>query len=357
MPSFVLYEPLPKELVIPSSGDHFYKYGISLYSVGSVERSKLNNPIIVFIIPMITIIKSIISLSLIEWKINENILVLIGDWTHFLGVRVHANIMLILCSSFVIYSQFSHFINHRKFVKQTYLTPFVMLAGRVSPLTIGMRSANDVQRMVELSKLMFTCTRYISQSFAISGVIFASVLLFNMPSLFYIPVIGLHMTQLSMGGYFLGTSFTYQISYFYLIAMYFKLKIKRLNESLIESQSKPRINRLLIEILYENNWIHNEIYRSNDEFVSKFLFGIIFINGAFICFTVYVYLFVSLNLLMKNLCLYFAIIWSIIFIAILDKSSQIVCEKNKTYRSLNKLLYNRKLPLVLLLKVNYSRYE
>ena len=347
-----LSEVLPKSLAISSSGGHFFQYGISSFSVGSVKRAKFNHPIFVFIIPLITIIKSIISLSLNESETEDKIFFLIGDWTHFLGVKVHANILLMLSSLFVIYSLIIHYFNNGKHSTHFYLHPFLMVGGQVPPLKIGVKSIKDVEKLLKLSNILFKCSKYIFISFSISGLIFSSILLFNMPSLFYIPIAILHMIQLSFGGYFLGTFFAFQISYFYLIAVYVIQKIRHLNKTISKCLSESKISKLfLFEILLENHLIQREIYKINEQFVSEFLFGIIFINGSFVNFAIYVYLFVELNLLMKNLCLYFAIIWLIIFLIILEKSSQIVYQKNRTYYLLRKMVYTQKFSLCLNLKV------
>src|SRR5258708_2922574 len=61
---------LPKNLIIPNAGNHLYKIGLTNYFIGNnqFKRSLIHNPMLVFIMTLIEVLVSIISLS----NTNEN---------------------------------------------------------------------------------------------------------------------------------------------------------------------------------------------------------------------------------------------------------------------------------------------
>lgn len=354
-----LAEKLPNHLRISELGTHFYRFGISIVKIDNCHRSRINHPLFVHLLSLSVIAKSLISLSLDSEKTSDTTFFIIGDWVHFLGARIHGNILLILNCSSVILSQIFHFqqyFNQRQSKEYNcYLAPIIMMSGQVSPLTIGLIEAKSVQLLLTLTRYLLVSSRLLSRSFALSGVIFNSVLIFHQPNYYMLPVTIFHMGHLCLGGYFLGTFFTYQISYFFIIITYFILRIRHLHY-LIESRlQKSGINGAFIRrIINENNWIQKSIEVYNRVESSKFLFIVIFINGSFINFIFYIYFFVELNALMKNMCFYFTIIWSTLFIAILHYCSLIVLFQNKTYSLLTKIIYSKNMNVLPSLKVTFK---
>ena len=358
MGKIILDEKLPEDLQIKSAGSHFYLYGISLHKQGEFQRSKFNHPLVVCITLMITMSKSVISLSLDGQKTSDLTFLLIGDWVHFLGVRIHGNVLLILTACFVLITQLfniwdcSDYSNNQNKQDTSYLALINMLTGKISPLEIGLIKTKSVEKLLTTTKYLLAISEIMSRSFSISGTIFTSVLLFFMPSYKFIPLVLPYMVHLTMGGYYLGTFITYQMSYFYIITTYFQLRIRHLNEKIDANMKKSRINGWTMRaILYENNSVHKSIETYNRLHSSKLLFNMIFVNGLFIDFAFYIYFFVDLNFLMKNMCFYFAIIWLTIFIIILNFSSQIVNEIKKTNELFTKIIYENKFEIGKKLKV------
>jgi hypothetical protein len=74
-------------------------YGIGLYPLPnrSVKRSKFHNPLFVFVVNALILIRCFVSLLLSDENedINEDIYVMIGDFSHFIKAKFHFNIVMI----------------------------------------------------------------------------------------------------------------------------------------------------------------------------------------------------------------------------------------------------------------------
>jgi hypothetical protein len=88
-----LNKVLPSELVINSSGTHLYSYGISLFGFYTKKRKKLYNPILIFVINCILIIRmAIVLLSSQEYS---DLLIIVGDYSHYYNMRIHLNVAIV----------------------------------------------------------------------------------------------------------------------------------------------------------------------------------------------------------------------------------------------------------------------
>jgi hypothetical protein len=92
---------LPSELVINSSGTHLYSYGISLFRFYTKKRKKLYNPILIFIINSIFITR--MAIVLLSSEDNSDLLIILGDYSHYYNMRIHKNRIFILWNSLEFY--------------------------------------------------------------------------------------------------------------------------------------------------------------------------------------------------------------------------------------------------------------
>ena len=148
---------LSKNLKIPDAGNHLYKFGLTNYYIGNneIKRSLIHNPMLVFIMALIEILISIISLC----NTNENmdLFYYLGNWVAFIpGVRIHGNMTLALYFSISLISQILHYWYSRKGISYEWIKPFEMMAGIKTPKQIGIN--NCFSKLVILfSKFFLLC--------------------------------------------------------------------------------------------------------------------------------------------------------------------------------------------------------
>ena len=83
-------EPLPPELVVPSAGVQFYKYGLIFFRDPLVKRKFYFNPYFIFFVEMIYFIRSLISLMVPNS--NRQYFVYSGDYMFFIQAKTHINV-------------------------------------------------------------------------------------------------------------------------------------------------------------------------------------------------------------------------------------------------------------------------
>src|ERR1700743_1948479 len=97
---------LPKHLVIQSSGTHLYRYGISWFRFTDINRHFIHNPVLIFLIEFVYIIRCIIAIKMTS--IDDRIYLLLGDLGYFMGAKYHINMFLIICCHYMISSLLVH---------------------------------------------------------------------------------------------------------------------------------------------------------------------------------------------------------------------------------------------------------
>ena len=83
------------------------------------------------------------------------------------------------------------------------------------------------------------------------------------------------------------------------------------------------------------NSIYSEINKSNANHWAKFLFIILIIFGSLICMILYSTIFGRMNLLIKRLFIYGNLQFGSILLFIIQISSKVYTEANKSYALLN----------------------
>jgi hypothetical protein len=156
--------------------NHFYKIGLSLFSFGSETRHLFYNPFLILFINLIYFAKSIFSLLLKEE--NENLFILIGDFSYFIKARIHFNGIILFVSCVALISQLLNFWYYKNNIKPTFLQPLKMISGLVSPQSIGFTNKSDIYKLLNRSKILLSVSRYLSLSTFLFSFIFSFVILF-----------------------------------------------------------------------------------------------------------------------------------------------------------------------------------
>ena len=138
---------------IPSSGQHFYRYGFSQYRNGCIDRSKLYHPLFVFILPIVFNLKQLCSAFTPHNKPGFQILM--GNFGYFLALNLHMNLLLSLVFTMATVSHLIHYYHYHYDRGQPYMNVFNMMSGQLTYLSIGMSDETIIKRLLKVSKINF----------------------------------------------------------------------------------------------------------------------------------------------------------------------------------------------------------
>jgi len=102
---------LPEGVLINSAGSHLCRIGLSLFPSECIKRDRFHNPLFIFILNLIILIRSIFLLLLSEDY--EYLFPYLGDFHYYFNVRIHGNLVVFLLSLFSLISQIIHYYNYK----------------------------------------------------------------------------------------------------------------------------------------------------------------------------------------------------------------------------------------------------
>jgi len=338
MDNFDATELLPPDIIIISAETYLYRIGLSLFKES--ERTKLHNPKFIFIINIISIIRSIISLQLPEE--NVKLFIMNGDFSYFLGIRTHFNIAYCLYILLALTSQLIHYNNYRNNIKPSYLKPFAMMSGLISPQSIGLTDRDQIYKMIKLSKLSFFICRLNTEkvfpvmAFTVTILPFLincsilDIILFGIP----------HSLLFTCCCYFIFNINLWNVTYFYLVCHYIKIKLREVNQSLKNKiKNKVRITSgYTTQIIKNLTSIYYEINDYNNNFWSKYLLSIWLILGSVINTDLYLSIFGEMHIICRIIFIYSFFVFTLTFMFIINTASSVNLEANRSYKLLNSLM-------------------
>src|SRR5688500_3636095 len=116
---FVRENIIPQNLIISDAGNHLYRIGLHLSPFGAEKRKLFHNPLFVFTSFVIYICKSIIVL-LIDKRRTE-ILILLGNLTHILNIKLVCNIAMTTFVALALVAQLINYSNYINGIPPIYL--------------------------------------------------------------------------------------------------------------------------------------------------------------------------------------------------------------------------------------------
>ncbi len=331
-----LDKPLPSVIAIKCAESHLYRIGLSLFSFGSQTRNRFHNPFFISFIICISIIKCITAILMKE---DKHRFLLIGDFTYFLNNRYFINSCTILLGNLALISQSLHYWKYYKNEIPSYLKPFEMIFGLISPKSIGLINREHINQLLNKSKLMFKVSKFLTFGtgfvcFCISGI---PLIINSTPSLYWIEL--LWSLLYTIGGYHSININLSQMTYFYIICLYLKLKLRNINNSISKSfNGKFKMtNYKMKNILKSLDSIISEINFHNNDFWSKYL--MIVLMFVIIVFDILLFesLFGKMSLFFKILLFYTSILLFFVLIILINTASSVSLEAKKSYKLLNKL--------------------
>ncbi len=223
MNDFDANKPLPSVIAIKCAENHLNRIGISLFSFGSKTRNRFHNPFFVSFIICVSIIKCLTSILMKEEKYK---LLLIGDFTYFLNDRYFINSAVILWGLLALFSQSLYYWKYYKNESPSFLKPFEMICGLVSSKSIGLINREHINQLLNKSKLIFKVSEFTTIGATFTGFCLSGIpLIINSSiSLFLIEIFWILLFTVYI--YFCANINLSQMTYFYIICLYFKLKLR-----------------------------------------------------------------------------------------------------------------------------------
>ncbi len=353
MDSFEANKLLPQNIVL-NYENNLYEIGLNLISSGTKKRTIFNNPLLIFSLNVVIVIRSIISLLLKEE--NENLLIINGDFGYLLHMRIHVNMFIILFFLLCLISQLLYFYNFKNGIKPTYLKLFDMMSGLVSPKSIGLTNKQEIYRMMRITKFLFGICKWNNNkvipiiALAMSLLPFVmncstlDTILFGIPNSLLYAFCGRNACNINI----------FQVVYFYLICHYIKVKFKESNDFI---RQKKINNENFLRFIRDLDAKYSELNEYDSNFWSKYLLSIWLIFAALVNLALYVFLFADLNIIFKLIAGYGSVLFILIFIFIVSNASSVNYEANKIYKPLNHIMANqryKRLSLTKKAKVNIN---
>ena len=233
-------------------------------------------------------------------------------------------------------SQMNYYYNYKRGEKPTFVRVFQMMSGFVTPYSVGLYKDSDVKRMKKYNKL-FKIIKFDNYliSLLIFNIMFIPILI-NESILYSISYGILNALIQTYILYICVKHLFFQILYFYIICKYLAIKVKNLNESLIEMMKDKRFIRVH-EIPTEFDVIYREINEYNTTFWSKFLFIIWIFMGILIVITIHLIIFTSLHIIIKILSFYCIMNVTILVNFLISIACSLNSEANKSYKIFHSL--------------------
>jgi hypothetical protein len=340
MDSFDANKVLLQNIVLNGAENHLYRIGLNLISNGPEKRSIFYNPLLIFSLNIAIVIKSFVSLLTPEE--NGKLLRIIGDFTHFFGMKLHLNIFIIIAHSLPLISQIIYYYNYTNGIKQTYLKVFEMMSGLISPKSIGLTDKEEIYKLMKVSKILFSLGKSNSEiglplmAFSMSFVPFIidssllEIILFGIP----------HSILFTLSVHYTSSILFWPVVYFYLICRYIKIKIKKQNDLIAKAIVKRNLSNStkILRSIRNLDAIYAELNEYNREFWSLYLLLIWLIFGLIINFYTYFCFFAELNIILKPFVVYGLVTGISIFLFIISTASSVNYEANKIYKHLNQIM-------------------
>jgi hypothetical protein len=250
------------------------------------------------------------------------------------------NSAVIAFNLLALFSQLLHYWKYYKNESPSYLKPFEMVSGLVSPKSIGLMDRENINELLKKSKLMFKVSKFLAFTTGFAGFFISAIPLIinSTPSLYWIEFLwtllfaayGYHTTNINLS----------QMTHFYIICLYLKLKLRNANNNITKSfyRKYKMNNRKMKKILKSLDSIISEINTYNNDFWSEYLMIVLMFGTIVFDFLLFESLFGKMSLLFKILMFYGSVLMFLLLIILINTASSVTFEANKSYKLLNKLL-------------------
>ena len=330
---------LPNNLCIPSSGTHFYSIGLSLIRPKNAQkRSRFRNPLFIFIFQTYFVFRSIY--ILVSPEKDLYFYRLLGDFGYVFGTRLHFNLTVSFSVSFAIASQLINYYNYKYDVNPSYMRLFDVMSGSLPPKAVGLTNNSIIRMISRRTALLVKIGDLIPLSLSLT------IFLINFFSFFTnssIEELTIYVIPNCILWFFIVnivySIIFWQLIYFYLIALYLKLKLKHMNDSLIFYSNNRKRKRFLnlLKITKNFNSIYCEIEDYDNNYWSKFLLFVWLTCSTIISTISFFILFGEMPFILRIFCLYFDLFYIMLLYMLIKLSSDVYNEANNSHQLLSTL--------------------
>jgi hypothetical protein len=347
-----LDKPLPSVIAIKSAENHLYRIGLSLFSFGSQTRNRFHNPFFISVIICFHTLKSITAILMKEDKYR---LLLIGDYAYFLNGRIILNSASISLGLLALCSQSLHYWKYYKNESPSFLKPFEIICGLVSPKSTGLINREHIYQLLMRSKLMFKISSFLILSLSIVASCLSFFPLILNSSLPLILVEVFWSLLFAAWAYFVININFSQMTYFYITCFYLKLKLRNVNNSIKKSFNKKyrMTDNKMKNILKSLNSITREISAYNNDLWSKYLMIVLIFVLILLDFVLFESIFGKMNLFFKIIYFYGSCSAFSLLMVHINTASSVSFEAKNSYKLLNKLFitFNKQVSIRMRIKV------
>ena len=292
---------LPQELAIKSIEDILYSIGLSQHSVkDQAKRSPINNPKFITTFVFVLTIMKVLSLLTDE----EMTLLLLTEYSHYLGIKIYININIIFLSLIVIFTETTYFLNDWRGVKPTLIRVLQVMSGSVRPSSVGLTDKTKVKQLVKLSKWLPMIKKNNETIIPLLNALFVLcyyLLSMDLDRALLFAIYPVIINTLLV--YYIFSIINIKIFLFFILCKYFVLKIRAQNQIL--KTLKIITPKKIIRILHSYDGIYREIQEYNSSYWSQFLFTIWLFFGVTVVNIIFLVLFAPIALTIKIISIYF----------------------------------------------------
>lgn len=336
MDTVIITKRLPNSLIIRSADSHLYRIGLLWTPVGDCKRGVFYHPLLIFVVLCVLLTKNVITTFVAGKDIRSSIV--LGNASRLSGLGNLVNHGISLCIVLALCSQIIYYVNHKNRVKPTFLRPFHMMSGRLTPEEVGLHCTAQCVALVNKTRLLFRLIRMASEMLnhlCAIGWVMTSYLLNG--SVGEAVAYGVPYTALYIVGnhYYFNIIF-YQMVYFYITCDFFKIKIrqnKRLALNEIRVNSKASIGRIIAQF----NGLYSEIREYDRQLWSRFLLCYWATFGSIVTVVLFITLFIPAHLILKVIFGYIVVLFGALFILIIFTAASINKEMNEFHPIFNRM--------------------
>ena len=338
-----MFEPdqsLPKELVLKSADSHLYRIGLCVPTDDrSVKRSFLRKPLFILTLNLVEIFKIMAFVSIPRGKF-ESYRTYFGDYGELSGLGNFFNLIGTSYMLSTLCCMLIHYWNYKSAVKPTFLLLFKMMAGLVPPKTVVLTDKSQILWLIRRARFVFKAVYINNRSFLpMVGFLasFSGYLLVHYGSIFDLVIFGIpNSAYLALLAFVIYDIQLYQMSYFYLICVYLKMKLQSINAKLLEKKSKTSIAYIVSQLKAMNS-LYKEINEYDSQFWSQYFF-VFWVNVlCVISITIYTVFLSDFAFIFKIIVFYTMITFFGLLLFMVFTASSVNYEAKKSYKILNHL--------------------
>jgi hypothetical protein len=230
-----------------------------------------------------------------------------------------------------------------------------MISGLISPKSIGLMNREDINQLLKKSKIVFKLKKLLIfiTNFAVFCVSVIPLII-NSSLLLYLIEIFWSLLYTAFAYFSININFS-QFTYFYIICLYLKLKLRNTNNSIRKCFEKKykTTNRRIKNILISMDCIISEINTYNNDLWSKYLMIVLVSVILVVDLIFFEAIFGKMNLFFKTIFFYGSSAFFLILIILINAASSVSFEANKSYKLFNKLFIvnNKQISIRMKIKV------